>query len=41
MDDRAYRREHKTDRAENWLMNRPMESWLFFTAGFILARIIF
>jgi hypothetical protein len=28
-------------RLGNWLGSRPMESWGFFVAGFIIARIIF
>ncbi len=28
-------------RVGNWLSSRPMESWGFFVAGFLIARIIF
>ncbi|HVY89035.1 MAG TPA: hypothetical protein VG942_09225 [Hyphomonadaceae bacterium] len=28
-------------RVGNWLGRRPMESWGFFIAGFLIARIIF
>jgi hypothetical protein len=28
-------------RVGNWLASRPIESWGFFVAGFIIARIIF
>jgi hypothetical protein len=28
-------------RVGNWLTSRPIESWGFFAAGFIIARIIF
>lgn len=28
-------------RVGHWLGSRPMESWGFFIAGFIIARIIF
>ena len=41
MDERAYRREPKSRGFGDWLMDRSMESWLFFIAGFVLARIIF
>ncbi len=41
MDNRTYRRESRRTGFGDWLMVRPMESWLFFLAGFVLARIIF
>ena len=28
-------------RVGNWLRSRPFESWGFFVAGFLIARIIF
>jgi hypothetical protein len=28
-------------RVGNWLTSRPIESWGFFVAGFVIARIIF
>ena len=28
-------------RVGSWLSSRPMESWGFFVAGFVIARIIF
>jgi hypothetical protein len=28
-------------RVGNWLTSRPIESWGFFAAGFLIARIIF
>ena len=28
-------------RVGGWLSSRPMESWGFFVAGFVIARIIF
>jgi hypothetical protein len=29
------------ERLGGWLRSRPMESWGFFVAGFLIARIIF
>jgi hypothetical protein len=38
--DRA-RAKNTLQRVGEWLGRRPMESWGFFAAGFIIARIIF
>jgi hypothetical protein len=28
-------------RLGNWLKRRPMESWAFFAAGIVIARVLF
>lgn len=41
----AYSREEtlgeRFKRFTQWLSRRPMESWLFFAAGVVIARILF
>ena len=35
------RAKNTLERVGRWLATRPLESWGFFIAGFLIARIIF
>jgi hypothetical protein len=35
------RTDNNLSRLARWLDRRPVESWAFFAAGFVLARFIF